>query len=46
MEEIKLKPIGLVHSPFKEPVGVPKDSSEGMDHKGTIEIFSEYKNGL
>ena len=46
MEEIKLMPIGLVHSPFKEPVGVPKDSSNGMDYKGTIEIFSEYKNGL
>ena len=46
MEEIKLKPIGLVHSPFKEPIGVPKDSSNGMDYKGTIEIFSEYRNGL
>lgn len=46
MEEIRLKPIGIVHSPFKEPVGVPRDSADGLDYQGTIEIFSEYKNGL
>jgi tRNA-Thr(GGU) m(6)t(6)A37 methyltransferase TsaA len=46
MEEIILKPIGIVHSPFKEPVCVPKNSTDGMDYKGFIEIFSEYRNGL
>ena len=46
MEEIILKPIGIVHSPFKAPVGVPKDSADGLNYQGTIEIFSEYKNGL
>lgn len=46
MEEIILKPIGIVHSPFKEPVCVPKNSTDGMDYKGSIEIFSEYRNGL
>jgi len=46
MEEIKLKPIGVVHSPFKEPFGVPKDSTDGMNYQGTVEIFSQYKDGL
>jgi len=46
MEKITLNPIGIVHSPFKEPVGVPKDSTDGMDYQGTIEIFSEYRDGL
>ena len=46
MEEIILKPIGIVHSPFKEPVGVPKYPTDGKEHNGTIEIFPEYKDGL
>jgi len=46
MEEIKLKPIGIVHSVFKEPFDVPKNSTDDMDYKGTIEIFHEYKDGL
>ncbi len=46
MEEIKLNPIGVVHSPFKEPSGVPKDSIDGMNYQGTVEIFPQYKDGL
>jgi len=46
MEEIKLNPIGVVHSPFKEPSGVPKDSTDGMNYQGTVEIFPQYKDGL
>ncbi|KYC46313.1 MAG: S-adenosyl-L-methionine-binding protein [Candidatus Methanofastidiosum methylothiophilum] len=46
MKEIKLKPIGLVHSPFNEPINVPKDSTDGMEYKGTVEIFPEYRAGL
>lgn len=46
MEEIRIKPIGVVHSPFKDPVGVPKDSTDGMNYRGTVEIFPEYKEGL
>jgi len=46
MNEINLKPIGIVHSPFRESSGVPKDSTDGMDYTGTVEIFPEYKDGL
>lgn len=46
MNEILLKPIGIVHSPFKEPTEVPKDSTDGMSYNGTVELFPEYKDGL
>ena len=46
MGKITLNPIGIVHSPFKEPIGVPKDSTDGMNYQGTIEVFSEYRDGL
>jgi tRNA-Thr(GGU) m(6)t(6)A37 methyltransferase TsaA len=47
MEKIDLKPIGVVHSPFKEPFGkLPKTPSERINYQGTIEIFPEFKDGL
>ena len=46
MDEIKYKPIGVVHSPFKEPKGVPIQPSSGKGVKGTVEIFPEYVKGL
>ena len=46
MDEIKYKPIGVVHSPHKEPKGTPiqPPSAKGID--GTVEIFPEYAEGL
>jgi tRNA-Thr(GGU) m(6)t(6)A37 methyltransferase TsaA len=48
--EMRLKPIGVVHSPFKEKEDVPRElcaSADGFDDiKGEIEIFQEYKDGL
>ena len=46
MDEIIYHPIGIVHSPFKEPEGVPIQSSAAMDIEGSVEIFPEYKDGL
>jgi len=40
------KPIGVVHSPFKEAVGTPIQSKAGKGIKGTIEIFPEFVGGL
>jgi tRNA-Thr(GGU) m(6)t(6)A37 methyltransferase TsaA len=44
--QITYKPIGVVHSPFKEPKGTPiqPPSAEGV--AGTVEVFLEYVEGL
>ena len=46
MHEITYKPIGVIHSPFKEPKGTPiqPEGAKGID--GTVEVFPEYGEGL
>ena len=46
MDEIVYTPIGIVHSPFKEPKGVPIQPSGGRDIEGRAEVFPEYADGL
>ena len=46
MAEIKYKPIGVVHSPFKEPKGTPIQTAGAKNNDGTVELFSEYAGGL
>ena len=46
MNEIKYKPIGVVHSPFKEPKGTPIQPSCAKGIEGTVEVFPEYAEGL
>ena len=46
MKEITFKPIGIIHSPFKEPVGMPIQPAGAKGIKGNIEIFEEFKEGL
>lgn len=46
MRTIKYKPIGVVHSPFKEPKGTPIQPSSAKGIKGQVEIFPEYRDGL
>jgi tRNA (adenine37-N6)-methyltransferase len=45
MNSIVLNPIGIVHSPFKNPEGTPIQPGGSMA-KGEIEIFYEYQKGL
>jgi tRNA-Thr(GGU) m(6)t(6)A37 methyltransferase TsaA len=42
---ITYKPIGIVHSPFKEPKNVPIQASASHE-AGSIEIYPEYSEGL
>jgi tRNA-Thr(GGU) m(6)t(6)A37 methyltransferase TsaA len=42
MQEIIYKPIGVIHTPFKEPIEVPIQPMSGKGIKGTIEIEPEY----
>lgn len=46
MNEIKYKPIGVIHSPFKEPKGTPIQPAGGKGINGTVEVFPEYAEGL
>ena len=48
--EIVFKPIGVVHSPFKNKQDISREKFQGPGAfdkiKGELEIFSEYKAGL
>jgi len=46
MNEIKYKPIGIVHSPFKEPKGTPIQPAGAKNIDGTVKLFPEYAEGL
>lgn len=40
------QPIGIIHSPFKEPKGTPIQPTAAQDIEGIIEIYPEYGEGL
>jgi tRNA-Thr(GGU) m(6)t(6)A37 methyltransferase TsaA len=46
MQTIEFKPIGIINSPFKEPKGTPIQPKVGDEAEGTIEVFSEFTEGL
>ncbi len=45
-KEIKLKPIGIIHTPYKEPKGIPIQGRFEKGVTGQAELFSEYRQGL
>ncbi len=46
MNEISFKPIGIIHSPFKEPKGIPIQPAVAEGIEGQVEVFPEYAEGL
>ena len=44
--EIIYMPIGMIHSPFKDIKGMPIQPTGARGIAGTIELNSEYVNGL
>jgi tRNA-Thr(GGU) m(6)t(6)A37 methyltransferase TsaA len=46
MNELKYKPIGVIHSPFKEAEGTPIQPAGAKGVDGTVELFTEYAEGL
>ena len=45
-EPIIYKPIGVIHTPFKEPRGIPIQPQRGRDVTGTVEVFEAYEEAL
>ena len=43
---MNFKPIGIVHSPFKEAIGVPIQPKAAKGIEGTVEVFAEFADGL
>ena len=46
VREVKYKPIGIIHSPFKEAKGMPIQSAGAKGVAGTLEILPQYCAGL
>jgi tRNA-Thr(GGU) m(6)t(6)A37 methyltransferase TsaA len=46
MNEISYRPIGIIHSPFKEPRGTPIQPAGAVGAQGVVEVFPEYTQGL
>jgi len=44
-KEIKLKPIGIIHTPYEGPKGMPIQGKFEKGVRGTIRLFPEYQVG-
>ena len=44
--EIRYRPIGVIHSPFKRVEGVPIQPKGAAGIRGTVEVFPEFVKGL
>jgi tRNA-Thr(GGU) m(6)t(6)A37 methyltransferase TsaA len=44
--KIQYKPIGIIHSPFKEVKGTPIQPAGAKGIDGNVEVFPEYAEGL
>jgi|GEM_PF-3590554 len=43
---IELNPIGIIHTPFTKPEGMPIQPAGATGIRGTIELLEEYRAGL
>ena len=46
MQEIRYRPIGVIHSPFKETKGMPIQPAGARGVVGTVEVIPECGDGL
>jgi tRNA-Thr(GGU) m(6)t(6)A37 methyltransferase TsaA len=46
IDEIKYRPIGTIHSPFRQPEGTPIQPPGATGIRGTVEVFPQYTEGL
>ena len=43
---IMYEPIGIIHTGMKEREGTPIQSSFGAEHRGRVEVYGQYTDGL
>ncbi len=43
---IEYHPIGIIHTPFEDPAGMPIQPAGAVGISGSIELFPEYAEGL
>lgn len=43
---MKMHPIGIIHSPYKQKIGTPIQTSFSDSGQGTVEVFHKFKKGL
>jgi tRNA (adenine37-N6)-methyltransferase len=43
---MELNPIGIIHTPFKQPEGMPIQPVGAVGVKGMVELFEEFQPGL
>ncbi len=46
ISSITYRPIGIIHSPFREPRGTAIQPGSGKDIEGTAEVHEEFAEGL
>jgi len=43
---MQFEPIGIIHSPFTEPAGMPIQAARAVGVRGQVEVFGEVADGL
>lgn len=43
---LSLRPIGIIHTPFREPTGTPIQPVYAHEAEGTVEVFEHFAEGL
>jgi tRNA-Thr(GGU) m(6)t(6)A37 methyltransferase TsaA len=43
---MKVRPIGIIHSPFKDLIGMPIQPAGAEGVQGTVEVYEEFRAGL
>ena len=43
---LSLRPIGIIHTPFREPAGTPIQPVYAHEAVGTVEVFEHFAEGL
>ena len=46
LRSVRYTPIGIIHSPLKEPIGAPIQAVSAKNIEGTVEVFPPYERGL